>query len=163
MRLQAEGAPDTADGRLRHLHLARHGARAPVCCIGGLRFQRLGNHRVDPRIINASRCAVAGRIEQSIQPRPHETGAPFRHRWRGHRELMGHVLVVHAVGALKNDARTQRQGLRRLTSPRPGLQLFGFRFVQHQFRLRSACHRSALAVSNTFYERPVIAKYSSTN
>ena len=78
MRLQAEGAPDSRNGRLREIHLARHRARTPVrgACRHG--FQCFRNDRVDMRVLDRPRGAGARRIEQTIQPIRNETRTPLR-------------------------------------------------------------------------------------
>ena len=90
----------------------------------GYRLQRLGGHCIDTHIVDAARRARTWRIEQSVQALLDETSAPLRHRLRRDPLARSLHLIVHAVRAGQNDARSQGQRLRRLATQRQCHELF---------------------------------------
>jgi hypothetical protein len=89
LRLQAKGAPDAADSRLRHTRFVSHRARAPVGRALGLGLQGLGDHGVHPRIVNGARRPRHGCVQQTIEPMFNKACPPLGHR------LLGHVVAHH--------------------------------------------------------------------
>lgn len=149
VRLRAERAPDARHRRLRQARIARHGARAPV---GGTRWhalQRLGDHRVDECVVDAARRSGPWGIKQAIEPLLDKAASPLRyHLMRDSLACRDH-LVVRARCASQDDARSQRQGLRRLAPKRQRFELLSFRLAQHQLSLRSSVHQD-LAVCTRY-------------
>lgn len=140
MRLESECAPDVRRRRLRQAGFARHGACAPMRRRFGNALQRLGDHGVDPCIVNRSLCARPRGVNQSVQPMLDESGAPLRNRLLRHALATRNHLVVHAFGAGQNNASPQRQRLCGLAPQRQRRELLAFGFAQHQFCLRFSSH-----------------------
>ena len=82
MELEAKSAPDTLHRRSRKSARPCHPARTPVRGIGGQAFQRLGDHRFDPGIVNSTRSPRARLITQAIKPVSQKASPPFTHRNR---------------------------------------------------------------------------------
>ena len=60
-------------------------------------------------------------------------------------------LIVQALGAVKNNASTEGQPLRRLATPPPRSEFGLVRIAQHNLRRRSASGHIHLAPTNTWY------------
>jgi len=97
MWLQPKGVPDSRDGRLRQVHLTRHEPRAPVGGPFGDRLQRARDHRIDTRIIDATRGTRAGCIEQAIQAQLDEARPPLGPRLGCDALAGGNRLALHLV------------------------------------------------------------------
>jgi hypothetical protein len=147
VRLQTEGTPDAADGRLRQSRLLGHRARAPVRGVFRLHFQGARDDRFHIGIVHRARRPGSRRIAQTAQTLADETPTPLRNGLRGHRQFLGHNAIIQPLGTGQNDPRAQRQRLRRLAPARPSLQLLAFRCGQNQVRLGSTSHRFPLASS----------------
>jgi hypothetical protein len=77
----------------------------------GLAFQRLHDHRLDPRVIDLARRAGARFILQAFQAMHEIPPAPFADRHRVHPELGGDVLVLHPARAGQNNPSSQGKHL----------------------------------------------------
>jgi hypothetical protein len=71
-----------------------------------------------------------------------EPCSPLAHHLRCDALARRNHLVVLPIGAGQHDARSQRQGLRRLASQRQRLELLTLGFSQNQCRFRSSAHDS---------------------
>ncbi len=141
VRLESKGAPDAHNRSLRQPSLLRHQPRAPVRAVGGHRFQRLRDHRLDLGIADRARSARPRLIEQPFQPVDSKTLAPFAYSGSGDIQLPGHSAVAQAVITAQHYAGAHGCGLRRLRPTRQQRQFFLFRgaYVE-RFGGTAQCH-----------------------
>ena len=113
MRLQAEGAPDPADGHPTQVHRLGHAPRAPLRGPAGGRFQGTNNHLLDLVVGDGPRGTGPRFVVQPVEPITHEAAAPLPYRARGHVETPCHHFAVETLAARQDDARTPREVRRR--------------------------------------------------
>src|SRR5665213_1023708 len=118
MRLQSKGMPDAHHGSLRQAAGFSHQAATPMRRALGPLVQRLGNHRLNLPVPDASRRSGTRLIEQTVEPQRKKPCAPFAHSLTRDAQLMRHRAVRVTLGGCQHNARAQRQGLRALVPTR---------------------------------------------
>ena len=88
-------------------------------------------------------------IDKTIEPHLHQPASPLAHPEPTHAEFLSDVLVTPILSTKQDDARTQRQPLRRLWSPCPSAKLSTL-FI----RDRQRCEWSAHGVATSFTGDP---------
>ena len=103
VRLQAEGAPDTADARGRDAAVTRHAARAPVRGRGRLALQRPHDDALDHGIVDLTRHPRPRLVAQPVEATLDKAPAPLADCLHGHPLARRHHLVAQARGAGQHD------------------------------------------------------------
>jgi hypothetical protein len=132
VRLEAEVAPDPADGRLRQPGPFGHRRPRPVGGVAWGLFQRRDHHLLDLVKRDGRRPTRPILIDKAIQTQLQEPPSPLAHSGQMHAQIGGHLNVGRAFGARQHDARTHRQHLRRLRPPGPAGQRRPFLIGEHQ-------------------------------
>jgi hypothetical protein len=103
-------------------------------------LERACDHRIDTCIIEAARSARTRCVKQTVQTVFDEAGAPLGNRLGCHALANGNCLVLHAVGTIEHDARTQCPRLRGLAPQGQCRELLALSVAEHELRLGSASH-----------------------
>ena len=147
VRLQAEGAPDAPDRRVRQPRLLRHRAQRPVGRVHRRRGERSLDHLCHLLVLDGPRAPRAGFVRQALDAVLDEAAAPFAHRVLVHPDLCGHRLVAKPVRATQDHAAAIGQGARHTVAPNLCFQKRPFLIAQDQGRQRpsrTARHRDDL-------------------
>lgn len=112
VRLEAEGAPDAMDRRLRDSHVRGQGARAPVARSLGRGLQGGCHHLFDLLIQDRAGHARPRFIEQPIEPVHAEALAPLADGVQMDVQVRGDLRVAPPVRTSKDDLRAQGDPLR---------------------------------------------------
>ena len=73
-------------------------------CVLRLRFERLGNHGINPSVVNGARCARPRCIEQSIKPQLQKTATPFADSLFRYFQLSRDGLVLSSIRTSQHDS-----------------------------------------------------------
>jgi len=109
VRLQAERAPNAADGHSAEPGSFGQAARAPVRLSPGCAFQGPNHHLLDLGIAYLAGCSGSGLVVESFLASFQKSGAPLAHHAQRGPHFPRHRLVVESFGAGQHHARTPRQ------------------------------------------------------
>ncbi len=137
MRLEAEIAPDPADGRLAQPGLLRHRRPRPVRGVTRSLLQRRHDHLFDLVHRDRRRPARPVLIHQGVQTPGHETGTPFTRHRPMHPQPGRDLHIGQTLRAREHDPASQGQRLRTRRPTSPPLQRLPLISGQHQLDLRS--------------------------
>lgn len=112
MGLQAEGVPDTLNGRLGELCLGGEGSASPMSAVLGFGSQRLANESCYLLIANGARSAWPWLVIQPGQILCQITSAPQSDSRFGEPQLFGDIGVAVTVASEQDDPGAGNQGLR---------------------------------------------------
>jgi hypothetical protein len=122
MRLQREGAPDTADRTLRQAGPFGHRAGAPVRRIRRSGLKREGQNAFDLGVGDGPGRSRTWFVQEAIYALSNEAGALLAHIGLVHPQLLGDRAVRLARRTAEDDPRASRERLSRRRSSCPPLQ-----------------------------------------
>ncbi len=123
VRLEPEGAPDAADGRLAQVEPRGQPARAPVRRVLGRGFERGGDHLLDMFVSDRSLGSGAGLVGEPVESSGSEAPAPLRHGRRRRAQALGDGRVRRPrLGRGQDNARAEGERLCGLLPTRPPAQ-----------------------------------------